>query len=85
MLAIGLNLSSYRIYIMELLKSRKNLIIRKMVKVEVPTSYIIKGEVHKLYENTESLLLKAEEELQRVYSQYELKYLLEESSYLQIS
>jgi hypothetical protein len=36
--------------------------------------------IEKLYENTRSLLLKAEEELQRVYSQYELEYLLEESS-----
>src|SRR4030066_379158 len=46
MLAIGLNLSSYRIYIVELLKSRENLIIRKMVKAEVPSSSIIKGEIH---------------------------------------
>jgi len=36
--------------------------------------------IEKLYENTEYLLLKAEEELHRVYSQYELEYLLEESS-----
>jgi hypothetical protein len=36
--------------------------------------------IEKLYENTRSLLFKAEEELQRVYSQYELEYLLEESS-----
>ena len=36
--------------------------------------------IEKLYENTRYLLLKAEEELQRVYSQYELEYLLEESS-----
>jgi len=46
MLAIGLNLSSYRIDIVELLKSRKNLIIRKMVKAEVPSSSIVKGEVN---------------------------------------
>jgi len=36
--------------------------------------------IEKSYEDTRSLLLKAEEELQRVYSQYELEYLLEESS-----
>ncbi|MBA7586923.1 hypothetical protein ES708_28930 [subsurface metagenome] len=36
--------------------------------------------IKKLYENTRSMLLKAGEELQRVYSQYELEYLLEESS-----
>jgi hypothetical protein len=36
--------------------------------------------IEKLYKNTESLLLKAEEELQRVYNQYELEFLLEESS-----
>jgi len=36
--------------------------------------------IDKLYEDTRLLLLKAEEELQRVYSQYELEYLLEESS-----
>jgi len=36
--------------------------------------------IEKLYQNTRSLLFKAEEELQRVYRQYELEYLLEESS-----
>jgi len=36
--------------------------------------------IEKLYENTRSLLLKAEEELQRVYEQYDLGYLLEEPS-----
>ncbi|MDD5622443.1 MAG: pilus assembly protein PilM [Actinomycetota bacterium] len=46
MLAIGLNLSSYRIYIAELLKSRENLIIRKMVKVEVPPDSIVNGEIY---------------------------------------
>ena len=33
--------------------------------------------IEKLYENTRSLLLKAEEELRRVYEQYNLGYLLE--------
>jgi len=32
--------------------------------------------IEKSYEDTRSLLLKAEEELQRVYSQYELEYLI---------
>ncbi len=45
MLAIGLNLSSFAIYIVELLSSRKNLIIRKMIKTEVPPNSIVKGEV----------------------------------------
>jgi len=36
--------------------------------------------IEKLYQNTRSLLFKAEEELQRVYRQYELEYLLEEYS-----
>ena len=36
--------------------------------------------IEKLYENTRSLLLKAEEELQRVYERYDLGYLLEEPS-----
>ena len=36
--------------------------------------------IEKSYKDTRLLLLKAEEELQRVYSQYELEYLLEESS-----
>jgi hypothetical protein len=38
------------------------------------------SEIEELYKNTNLLLLKAEEELQRVYSQYDLEYLLEESS-----
>lgn len=46
MIAVGLNLSSYCIYIAELLKSRKNIIIKKMVKVEVPNNSIVKGEVN---------------------------------------
>lgn len=46
MLAIGLNLSSYQIYIVELLRSRKNLIVKKMVKEEIPSSSVTRGEVH---------------------------------------
>jgi len=38
------------------------------------------SEIEELYKNTNLLLLKAEEELQRVYSQYDMEYLLEESS-----
>src|SRR4030043_1791693 len=36
--------------------------------------------IDKLYEDTESLFRRAEEELRRVYEQYDLGYLLERSS-----
>ncbi len=45
MLAVGLNLSSNRIYAVELLKSGKNLAIRKMVRSELPSNSIVKGEI----------------------------------------
>lgn len=45
MLAIGLNLSSSRISIIELLKSRNNLIVRKVIRAEVPAKCIVKGEI----------------------------------------
>ncbi len=45
MLTVGLNLSSYRIYVAELLKSGKNLTIRKMVRSEVPSNSIVRGEI----------------------------------------
>lgn len=47
MLAIGLNLSSSVINIVELTKSRKNLVIGKVVRAEVPSDSIIKGEIQK--------------------------------------
>ncbi len=47
MLAIGLNLSSSVINIVELLKSRNNIIIRKMIRAEVPSDSVIKGEIQK--------------------------------------
>ncbi len=47
MLAIGLNLSSSVISIVELLKSRNNIIIRKMIRAEVPSDSVIKGEIQK--------------------------------------
>ena len=45
MLSIGLNLSSNRIYVIELLKSGKNHAIRKMVRSELPPGCIVKGEI----------------------------------------
>ena len=45
MLAVGINLSSYRIYVAELLKSGKSFIIRKMIRYEAPSNSIIKGEI----------------------------------------
>ncbi len=45
MLSIGLNLSSNRIYVIELLKSGKNHVIRKMVRSELPQGCIVKGEI----------------------------------------
>lgn len=47
MLAVGLNLSSSVINIVELIKSRKNLVIGKVVRAEVPSDSIIKGEIQK--------------------------------------
>jgi type IV pilus assembly protein PilM len=47
MLAIGLNLSSSVINIVELTKSRKNLVIGKVARAEVPSDSIIKGEIQK--------------------------------------
>ena len=43
--SIGLNLSSNRIYAIELLKSGKNHVIRKMVRSELPHGCIVKGEI----------------------------------------
>src|SRR4030042_5130358 len=45
MLSIGLNLSSNRIYAIELLKSGKNHVIRKIVRSELPPGCIVKGEI----------------------------------------
>ncbi len=45
MLAIGLNLSSYRVGIVELLKSRNNITVRKIVKAELQPKCVVKGEV----------------------------------------
>jgi len=45
MLSIGLNLSSNRIYVIEILKSGKNHSIRKMVRSELPPGCIMKGEI----------------------------------------
>lgn len=45
MLAVGLNLSSCKLYVVELLKSGKNLVIRKMVRSELPSDSIVKGEI----------------------------------------
>src|SRR4030042_861171 len=45
MLAVGINLSSYRIYVVELLKSGKSFIIRKMIRYEAPSNSIVKGEI----------------------------------------
>ncbi|MEA2016473.1 MAG: pilus assembly protein PilM, partial [Actinomycetota bacterium] len=55
MLAIGLNLSSYKISIVELLKFRNNLTVRKMVKVELPPKCVVKGEVQDNMALTDSL------------------------------
>ena len=45
MLAVGINISSYRIYVVELLKSGKSFIIRKMIRYEAPSNSIVKGEI----------------------------------------
>ena len=45
MLAVGINLSSYKIYVVELLKSGKIFIIRKMIRYEAPSNSITKGEI----------------------------------------
>jgi len=45
MSAVGLNLSSCCISVIELLKSRNNLVIKNMVISEVPSNAVIKGEV----------------------------------------
>ena len=47
MLAIGLNLSSSVINIVELANKGRNIIVRKVVKAEVPADCIIKGEIQK--------------------------------------
>ena len=45
MSAVGFNLSSYHISVIELLKSRNNLIIKNMIVSEVPSNAVIKGEI----------------------------------------
>ena len=45
MLSVGLNLSSNRIYIIELLKSGKNHAIRKMIRSDLPGGCIERGEI----------------------------------------
>ncbi|MFA5014448.1 MAG: pilus assembly protein PilM [Actinomycetota bacterium] len=45
MLSVGLNLSSNRIYIIELLKSGKNYAIRKMIRSDLPGGCIERGEI----------------------------------------
>lgn len=45
MLSVGLNLSSNRIYIIELLKSGKNYAIRKMIRTDLPGGCIERGEI----------------------------------------
>ena len=43
MSAVGLNLSSSKISIIELMESRKEIIIRNMVKAELPSTSIVGG------------------------------------------
>ena len=45
MAAVGINLSSSKISVIELAGSRKDIIIKNMVKAELPSDSIIKGEV----------------------------------------
>jgi len=45
MAAVGINLSSSKISVIELAGSRKDIIIKNMVKAELPSESIIKGEV----------------------------------------
>jgi len=45
MSAVGINLSSSKISVIELVGSRKDIIIKNMVKAELPPNSIIKGEV----------------------------------------
>jgi type IV pilus assembly protein PilM len=45
MSAVGINLSSSKISVIELAGSRKDIIIKNMVKAELPSNSIIKGEV----------------------------------------
>jgi len=45
MISVGLNLSSNRIYIIELLKSGKNYAIRKMIRSDLPGGCIERGEI----------------------------------------
>jgi len=45
MSAVGLNLSSSKISVIELAGSRKDIIIKNMVKAELPPNSIIKGEI----------------------------------------
>jgi type IV pilus assembly protein PilM len=47
MLAIGLNLSSSVINIVELANKGRNIIVRKMIKAQVPSDCILKGEIQK--------------------------------------
>ncbi len=45
MLAIGLNLSSYKVDIVEILKARNGYMVKKIIKAELPSKCVIKGEV----------------------------------------
>lgn len=45
MSAVGLNLSSSKISVIELVRSRKDIIIKNMVKSELLPNSIIKGEI----------------------------------------
>lgn len=45
MSAVGLNLSSSKISVIELVRSRKDIILKNMVKAELPPNSIIKGEI----------------------------------------
>jgi len=45
MLAIGLNLSSYKVGIVELVNARNGFTVKKIIKAELPPKCVIKGEV----------------------------------------
>ncbi len=47
-MSVGLNLSSYRISVIELIKSKEGLIIKNMIRSEVPSHSIVKGEIQDL-------------------------------------
>jgi len=55
MIAVGLNLSSSVINIVELLKLRNGFAVKRMARAEVPSEFVVKGEVHNIHDFSESL------------------------------